>query len=97
MRKRSGGEPPARELERRAMRSSRSLASTSWTSISGSSSANASIRVRYALISAGSPKTRKRTEPEEASSDPPQATTSAHRRAMSSPEPNLVRDAMALH
>ena len=85
-RKRSGGEPPANEVESRAMRSSRSLASTSWTPMSGCSFSKAWISVRYARISGGSPKTRKRTVPPAPLSEPPQdaataATTLAPRRA----------------
>jgi hypothetical protein len=71
MRKRSGGAPPASEVESRAIRSSRSLASISWTSMSGSAFSKDLISVRYALISGGSPKTRKRIEPELSPEDPP--------------------------
>jgi hypothetical protein len=46
MRKRSGGEPPASEVESFASRSSRSLASMSWTSIPDSARSNARISVR---------------------------------------------------
>jgi hypothetical protein len=46
MRKRSGGEPPAIDVASRAIRSSRSLASISWTSMSGSSSLKDLISVR---------------------------------------------------
>ena len=45
--------------------------------MSGSSSENARIIVRYALISGGSPKTRRRIEPEALSEPPQEAATSA--------------------